>query len=94
MAYADPDAPTQIANGISTTTFMYDNNGNVTQKTVDATTTTYVYDYANHLTALVQTTGTSSVLGDVWMPLDQNERSVQQKSESREGTKEAFTLKK
>jgi hypothetical protein len=25
----------------------YDNNGNVTQKTVDGTTTTYVYDYAN-----------------------------------------------
>jgi RHS repeat-associated protein len=51
-AYADPDAPTQIANGLSTTTFTYDNNGNVTQKTVDGTTTTYVYDYANRLTAL------------------------------------------
>jgi hypothetical protein len=34
MAYADPDAVTQIANGLSTTTFTYDNNGNVTQKTV------------------------------------------------------------
>ena len=52
MAYADPDAVTQIANGLSTTTFTYDNNGNVTQKTVDGTTTTYVYDYANRLTAL------------------------------------------
>jgi RHS repeat-associated protein len=52
MAYADPDAVTQIANGVSTTTFTYDNNGNVTQKTVDGTTTTYVYDYANRLTAL------------------------------------------
>jgi hypothetical protein len=41
--YANPDAPTQIANGLSTTTFTYDNNGNVTQKTVDGTTTTYVY---------------------------------------------------
>jgi RHS repeat-associated protein len=51
-AYANPDAVTQIANGLSTTTFMYDNNGNVTQKTVDGTTTTYVYDYANRLTAL------------------------------------------
>ena len=39
-AYANPDAPTQIANGLSTTTFTYDNNGNVTQKTVDGTTTT------------------------------------------------------
>jgi YD repeat-containing protein len=52
MAYANPDTVTQIANGLSTTTFTYDNNGNVTQKTVDGTTTTYVYDYANRLTAL------------------------------------------
>ena len=51
-AYANPDAVTQIANGLSTTTFTYDNNGNVTQKTVDGTTTTYVYDCANRLTAL------------------------------------------
>jgi RHS repeat-associated protein len=50
--YANPDAVTQIANGLSTTTFTYDNNGNVTQKTVDGTTTAYVYDYANRLTAL------------------------------------------
>jgi RHS repeat-associated protein len=50
--YVNPDAVTQIANGLSTTTFAYDNNGNVTQKTVDGTTTTYVYDYANRLTAL------------------------------------------
>ena len=46
-AHANPDAVTQIANGLSTTTFMYDNDGNLTQKTVDGTTTTYVYDYAN-----------------------------------------------
>src|SRR5262252_1097070 len=52
MAYSNPDAPTQIANGVSTTTFTYDNNGNVTQKTTDGTTTTYVWDYANRLTAL------------------------------------------
>ena len=45
IGYANPDAVTQIANGLSTTTFTYDNNGNVTQKTVDDTTTTYVYDY-------------------------------------------------
>ena len=37
---------------VVTTTFTYDNNGNVTQKTVDGTTTTYVYDYAGRLTAL------------------------------------------
>jgi RHS repeat-associated protein len=50
--YADPDAVTQIANGFSTSTFSYDNNGNLTQKTVDGTSTTYVYDYANRLIAL------------------------------------------
>src|SRR6516225_4082007 len=37
---------------VVTSTLTYDNNGNLTQKTVDGTTTTYVYDYANHLTAL------------------------------------------
>jgi hypothetical protein len=52
VAYVNPDAVTQIANGLSTSTFVYDNNGNVTQKTTDGTTTTYVYDYANRLTAL------------------------------------------
>jgi YD repeat-containing protein len=50
--YADPDAVTQIANGLSTTSFQYDNDGNVIQKTTDGTTTTYIYDYLNHLTAL------------------------------------------
>ena len=50
--YANPDAPTQIANGVSTTTFSYDNDGNLVQKTVDGTTTTYVWDYANRLIAL------------------------------------------
>jgi YD repeat-containing protein len=43
---------TQIANGLSTSTFSYDNNGNLIQKTVDGTTTTYVWDYANRLTAI------------------------------------------
>src|SRR5580704_11888677 len=52
LGYANPDAVTQIANGLSTTTFTYDSNGNVTQKTVDGTTTAYVYDYANRLIAL------------------------------------------
>jgi RHS repeat-associated protein len=52
IGYADPDAVTQIANGLSTSTFSYDNNGNLTQKTVGGTSTTYVYDYANRLIAL------------------------------------------
>lgn len=38
--YANPHAATQIANGLSTTTFAYDNDGNVTQKTTDGTGTT------------------------------------------------------
>jgi hypothetical protein len=41
MDYANPDAPTQIANGISTSIFSYDNDGNLTQKTVDGTTTLF-----------------------------------------------------
>jgi RHS repeat-associated protein len=52
MGYANPHALTQLSNGLSTTTFVYDNDGNVTQKTTDGTTTTYVWDYANRLTAL------------------------------------------
>jgi RHS repeat-associated protein len=52
MAYSNPDAPTQIANGLSTSTFAYDNDGNLIQKTTDGTTTTYAYDYANRLIAL------------------------------------------
>jgi hypothetical protein len=42
----------QVRKKVVTTTFTYDNNGNVIQKTVDGTTTTYVYDYSNRLTAL------------------------------------------
>jgi YD repeat-containing protein len=37
---------------VVTSTFTYDNNGNLIQKTVDGTSTTYVWDYANRLTAL------------------------------------------
>jgi hypothetical protein len=50
--YGNPDTVTQIGNGLSTTTYAHDNNGNLVQKTTDGTTTTYIYDYANRLTAL------------------------------------------
>lgn len=50
--YANPHAVTSIGNGLSTTTFVYDNNGNVAQKTTDGIITTYVWDYANRLIAL------------------------------------------
>jgi hypothetical protein len=52
ISYADPDAVTKVANGLSTTTLIFDDNRNVTQKTVDGTTTTYVWDYANRLSPL------------------------------------------
>jgi YD repeat-containing protein len=39
-------------NGLVTSTFAYDADGNLAQKTVDGTTTTYIWDYANRLTAL------------------------------------------
>jgi YD repeat-containing protein len=48
-SYANPHALTTLSNGQSTSTFAYDNNGNVVQKTVDGITTTYVWDYANRL---------------------------------------------
>ena len=50
--YANPHAVTQIANGVSTTTYSYDQNGNLSQKTTDGVTTTYMWDYANRLMAL------------------------------------------
>jgi hypothetical protein len=47
MGYANPDAVTQIANGLSTTTYAYDNNGNLISSGNGTATTTYTYDYAN-----------------------------------------------
>ena len=52
MGYANPHAVTQLANGQSTTTYSYDQNGNLVQKTTDGVTTTYLWDYANRLIAL------------------------------------------
>jgi uncharacterized protein RhaS with RHS repeats len=49
---SDPGERPRVRKKVVTTTFTYDNNGNVTQKTVDGTTTTYVYDYTNRLPAL------------------------------------------
>jgi YD repeat-containing protein len=52
VSYANPDAPTQIANGISTTSLSYDNDGNLISSGNGSATTTYTYDYANRLIAL------------------------------------------
>jgi hypothetical protein len=46
IRYANPDAVTQIANGLSTTTYAYDNNGNLISSGNGTATTTYTYDYA------------------------------------------------
>ena len=42
IGYANPHAVTQIANGLSTTTYSYDQNGNLTQKTTDGITTPWL----------------------------------------------------
>jgi YD repeat-containing protein len=43
---------TQFSSGAGTSTFSYDQNGNLTQKTTDGVTTTYIWDYANRLITL------------------------------------------
>src|ERR1700730_16438543 len=52
IGYANPDAVTQIGNGLSTTTYAYDNNGNLTSAGTGSATTTYGYDYNNRLISL------------------------------------------
>jgi RHS repeat-associated protein len=53
-------------NGLVTTSFQYDNDGNVIQKTTDGTTTTYIYDYLNHLTALGSAGATTTYAYDAF----------------------------
>src|SRR6266480_2458047 len=50
--YANPHAVTSIGNGLSTTSYAYDNDGNLISAGNGTATTTYSYDYANHLTAI------------------------------------------
>ena len=50
--YANPDAVTSISDGVSTTTYAYDANGNLVQKSVGGTVTTYLWDYLNRLLAV------------------------------------------
>jgi RHS repeat-associated protein len=58
--YANPDAVTQIANGLSTTTYSYDNNGNLTS----AGTSTFGWDYNNRMTQAVTQGSTSTYAYD------------------------------
>jgi YD repeat-containing protein len=41
--YANPHAPTAYFNGMATTTYAYDANGNLTQSVISGTTTTYLW---------------------------------------------------
>jgi YD repeat-containing protein len=56
MSDANPDAVTQIANGVSTSSFAYDNNGNLTS----AGTSTFSWDYNNRMTQAVTQGSTST----------------------------------
>jgi YD repeat-containing protein len=47
--YANPDAVTQVANGTATSSFAYDNNGNLTS----AGSSTFSWDYNNRMTQAV-----------------------------------------
>src|SRR5882724_2316561 len=58
--YANPHAVTSIGNGLSTTTYAYDNNGNLTSSGTGTATTSYTYDYANRLTALFSAGATTT----------------------------------
>jgi RHS repeat-associated protein len=63
VVYANPHAATQIANGVSTTTYAYDNNGNLTSAGTGTATTSYSYDYANRLIAILYNNATTSTYG-------------------------------
>ena len=60
IADDNPDAVTQIANGTATTTYGYDNNGNLTS----AGTSTFSWDYNNRMTQAVTQGSTSTYAYD------------------------------
>jgi RHS repeat-associated protein len=55
--YTDPDAVTSIVNGTSTTSYAYDNNGNLTNASSGFT---YAWDYRNELVTASSTGATST----------------------------------
>ena len=55
----------RVRKKVVTTTYAYDNNGNVIRKTTDGTTTTYVCNYANRLIAL-GAAGATTTYGYDW----------------------------
>lgn len=58
--YANPDAVTAIGNGIATTTYSYDNNGNLTSDGIS----NYVWDYLNRLSQVGKAGATSTYAYD------------------------------
>jgi len=62
--YANPHAATQVSSGATTTTFSYDNNGNVTLTAAAGTTTTYIWDYRNRLMSVGPSGATSTYAYD------------------------------
>jgi YD repeat-containing protein len=60
--YANPHAVTSIGNGLSTTSYAYDNDGNLISAGNGTATATYGYDYANRLISL-STGGASTTYG-------------------------------
>jgi YD repeat-containing protein len=61
-AYANPHAVNQVSSPTGTTTYAYDNNGNLISSGNGTATTTYGYDYANRLISL-STGGASTTYG-------------------------------
>ena len=49
---------------ISAETYVYDDAGNLTEKTVNGVTTTYTYDDAGRTTSVVTSAGTTSLTYD------------------------------
>jgi RHS repeat-associated protein len=61
-SYADPDAVTQIANGYATSTYAYDNNGNLTSSGTHG----YQWDYLNRMIGAGNGIATSSYAYDAF----------------------------
>jgi hypothetical protein len=57
--YSNPHAPSAFFNGVATTTFSYDANGNLAT-TTGAATSTFNWDYRNRLTRAAVPSGTST----------------------------------
>jgi len=57
--YANPDAVTSIGNGVATSSYYYDFNGNLAS-TSGATSTAYTWDYFNRLIQSVTSNATST----------------------------------